>query len=296
MFKRALSEIATCEIIQDEPMKKHTSLGVGGPADYYVEVDSLYALNSIVQAAKTHRIKYKILGYGTNVLVSDEGFRGLVISTKKLSDVFFKRDYVRAMAGASINKLMRFNLENKLTGIEALAGLPATVGGAIAMNASAFGRSISDNIVEVETLKDGKIIKYFKSDCKFSYRKSRFLTSKEIIVSATFDFQTAARELIISKEKAYLDLRRKNQPIGKTCGSVFKNPEGYYAGELIDKANLKGYTIGGAKVSELHANFIVTQGSARAADVYNLILHIKQKINDVFGIFLQEEVEYLGEF
>lgn len=296
MFNRALSEIPTCEIKPNEPMKKHTSLCVGGVADYYAEADSLCALNQLIQRAKEHKIKYKVLGFGTNVLVSDKGYRGLIISTRKLCDVFFKRNYVKAMSGAPITKLLRFNAENNLTGLEPLVGLPATVGGAIAMNASAFGCSISDNVVEVETLKDGKIKKYFKSDCKFSYRKSRFLTGKEVIVSATFDFHAAGREAIVAREKAYLDLRRAKQPAGRSCGSVFKNPERQSAGELIDRAGLKGYSIGGAKVSERHANFIVTQSSATALDVYNLILHVKRKINDVFGIFLQEEVEYLGEF
>ncbi len=293
MFKRALSEIATCPIILDEPMKKHTSLGVGGNADYYAEVDSLYSLNALIELAKEHRIKYKVLGFGTNVLVSDSGYKGLIISTKKLNDVFFKRDYVRAMAGASLEKVLKFNFENKLTGLEALVGLPATVGGAIAMNAGAFGRSISDCIVEVETLKDGKIKKYYKPECKFGYRKSRFLSGKEIIVSATFEFENAEREVICSREKAYLDLRKIKQPSGRSCGSVFKNPKGYSAGELIEKAGLKGYAIGGARVSDKHANFIITQSLATAQDVKDLIIHIKDKVSQTFGVNLIEEVEYL---
>ncbi len=293
MFKRAVLDVATCKIMLDEPMKKHTSLGVGGNAEYYAEADSLYALNSLIELAKEYKIKYKVLGFGSNVLVSDEGYNGIIICTKKLNDVFFKRNFVRAMAGASIEKLLRFNFENKLTGLEALSGLPATVGGAVAMNAGAFGRSISDCIEEVETLKDGKIKKYFKSECNFGYRRSRFLKSKEIIVSATFDFESAEREVICSREKAYLDLRKSKQPTGRSCGSVFKNPKGYSAGELIEKAGLKGYAIGGAKVSKKHANFIVTENLVRADDVKRLIIHIKEKVKEVFGITLVEEVEYL---
>lgn len=296
MFIEAASKIAGLKIYKDEPMRKHVALGVGGNADYYVETESLYSLNALVNLTKEKRIKYKVIGNGTNLLVSDKGYKGLVICTKRLNDVFFKRNDVRAMAGASLEKLIKFNAEHKLSGFEALTGIPASIGGAVAMNAGAFGRTVSDFIVEVETLINGKIKKYSKEECEFTYRGSKFLNKKEIIVSATFSFQSGERETITKMEKAYADIRKNKQPSGKSCGSVFKNPKGISAGELIEKANLKGVCFGGAKVSEKHANFILTSSTATADDVYNLILYIKEKIQKEFGVTLTEEVEYLGEF
>ncbi len=296
MFKNALLDSTNAKILFDEPMKKHTSFGVGGCARYYAQIDSLYSLNSLINLAKKYRVRYKVIGCGTNLLVSDLGYDGIIIDIKRLSDVFFKREHVKAMAGAKLEKLLQFAYDNKLTGLEAFAGIPATVGGAIVMNAGAFGHNISEHIETVETLCDGKIKTYNKSDCKFSYRNSRFLKNKEIIVSATFDLSIGDREKIGDSIKSYKDLRRLVQPEGRSCGSVFKNPKPFSAGVLIEKAGLKGKRIGGAVVSEKHANFIITSSKARAKDVYELIIEIKRKVKDAFGVELVEEVECVGEF
>lgn len=295
-FSKELKGFSHAKITFEQPMKKFTTLGVGGCADYFAEVDSLYGLNLLISLAKEYNQPYFILGNGTNILISDKGYRGLIICLKKLNDVFFKRDLVRAMAGANIDKVLKFNLANGLTGLERLSGIPATIGGAIVMNAGAFGHNISDHIVNVQTLYQGKINSYDKEQCEFAYRKSRFLGRKEIIISATFNFEYDSKETIEKNIKNYADLRRQIQPIGKSCGSVFKNPKGYSAGELIDRANLKGLRIGGALVSERHANFIITQSNALSSDVYALIQHIKEKVKDKFDITLKEEVEFIGEF
>lgn len=295
-FSKELKGFSHAKITFEQPMKKFTTLGVGGCADYFAEVDSLYGLNLLISLAKEYNQPYFVLGNGTNILISDKGYRGLIICLKKLNDVFFKRDLVRAMAGANIDKVLKFNLANGLTGLERLSGIPATIGGAIVMNAGAFGHNISDHIVNVQTLYQGKINSYDKEQCEFAYRKSRFLGRKEIIISATFNFEYDSKETIEKNIKNYADLRRQIQPIGKSCGSVFKNPKGYSAGELIDRANLKGLRIGGAFVSERHANFIITQSNALSSDVYALIQHIKEKVKDKFDITLKEEVEFIGEF
>ncbi|MBR2448736.1 MAG: UDP-N-acetylmuramate dehydrogenase [Clostridia bacterium] len=295
-FKDELLEFTHAKIRFNEPMKRHTALGVGGKAKYFAEVDSLYGLNLLTTLAQKHRVKYKVIGNGTNVLVSDNGYEGIIICLKKLSDVFFKRDEVRAMAGANLDKLIKFTLDHRLTGLEALSGIPATVGGAVVMNAGAFGHNISDRITTVETLCGGKIKIYDKEDCKFSYRKSRFLGKKETVVSASFKLDGCERDAVMNNIKKYRERRKNVQPTGKSCGSVFKNPTKYSAGALIDKAGLKGYTLGGAKVSERHGNFILTDSRATASDVYALIQYIKEEIFNIFGVRLSEEVEYIGEF
>ncbi len=295
-FKNALFEYTNAKIKLSEPMKKHTGYGVGGCARYYAEVDTLYSLNLLINLAKQYRVKYKVIGNGTNILVSDLGFDGIIIDTKRLNDVFFKRENVKAMAGATLEKVIRFNLDHKLGGLEALSGIPATIGGAIVMNAGAFGHNISDHLLTVETLRNGKIKTYDKNECKFAYRKSKFIHKNEIVISATFSFPNVDKEVILSGIKSYTEIRKSIQPQGRSCGSVFINPKPLSAGALIEKAGLKGYEIGGAKVSEKHANFIITNQSARAKDVYLLIQEIKQKVKDAFGVELITEVECIGEF
>ncbi len=280
----------------DKPMKKLTGYGVGGCAKYYAEIDTIFTLNEIISTCERFSVSYKIIGNGSNLLVSDDGFDGVIINTHGLCDVYFNKDYVRAMSGATLQKLIRFCLDNNLSGLEALSGIPATIGGAIVMNAGAFGKNISDKLVCVEILCDGKIIKYAKDQCSFGYRTSRFLASKEIIISATFQLVEAERELILAGIEAYKDLRKCVQPTGRSCGSVFKNPNGYAAGRLIDSLNLKGYSIGGAKISKEHANFIVTEGKTTATEIKQLIDYVKKKVLDVYNIELKEEIEYVGEF
>lgn len=289
-------DLFTEEITYDEPMKKHTAFGVGGPARYFSAVRSLYTLNSLICSAREHGIPYRVLGNGTNVLVSDKGYDGLIITTQKLKDIFISSGEVKAMAGATLGELMRFCLRHRMTGLEAVASIPATVGGAVVMNAGAFGYNVSDYITSVETVADGKLKKYYKQDCKFSYRKSRFCSCRETVTAVNFDFLSGEREIIEASARSYAEIRKKSQPVGRTCGSVFKNPPKDFAGRLIEQAGLKGFSIGGAVVSEKHANFILNEKSAQASDIYNLIRYIKHKVKDTFDISLKEEVEYVGEF
>ncbi len=295
-FKDELVDCTHAKILLNQPMKKHTGYGVGGNALYFTKVDTLYTLNEIILLCNRYKVDYKVIGNGSNILVSDKGYNGVIINTSKLSDVFFKKDLVRAMSGATLQKLIKFCSGNNLSGLEALSGIPATVGGAIVMNAGAFGKNISDRLVSVETLYNGKIEKYYKDECKFGYRTSRFLGKKEVVISATFKLFPAEKELIVAGIEAYRDLRKSVQPTGKSCGSVFKNPVGYRAGRLIDSLGLKGTSVGGARISNEHANFILTDGKATALDVKNLIDYIKKKVLDAFNIELKEEIEYVGEF
>ncbi len=295
LFEKLVNDTGV-KIKFDEPMKSHTSIGVGGNAAYYMEADSLYLLKETMTAARRGKIPFRIIGNGTNLLFSDSGYDGLVINIKPLSDVFFKADDVRAMAGANLGKLIDFSVKNRLTGLERLADIPATVGGAIVMNAGAFGGNISDRVLSVQTIKDGKLCYYAKNECRFGYRTSRFKGKKEVVVSADFRLEPCEREMVLAGLKTYAEERRKMQPHGRSCGSVFKNPPEESAGRLIEKAGLKGFSLGGATVSEKHANFILNEKNACAADVYELIQHVKQRVKDLFGVMLAEEVEYIGEF
>lgn len=295
-FKERLGEIYDLDLKENEPMKKHTSIGCGGNARWYTEVISLYSLNRAVQAAKSCRIPVKVIGCGSNLLVSDGGFNGLIISTIKLKDVFKKREGITAMCGAHIADVCTFARNCGLTGLEWAVGIPGTVGGAIVQNAGAFGSCMGDAVASVEALKNGKLVKYYPNDCKFSYRKSKFKSNGETVISATFTLGSADRAQVFEKTESYLLKRRQIQPVGKSCGSVFLNPKGNYAAKLIEQAGLKGYSIGGAAVSEKHANFITASTFATSGDVYALIQYVKKKVKDKFSICLQEEVEFIGEF
>lgn len=295
-FRDELTEIYDLELKVLEPMKKHTAIGCGGAADYFTEIRSLYSLNSALELSRRYRVPVKIIGCGSNVLVSDKGFKGLIISTKRLSDVFLKKDGVMAMCGASIKSLAEFAAKNKLSGVEGLVGIPGTVGGAVIQNAGAFGHSVSDYVVTVETLRRGKLFRYDADECGFGYRKSRFKCGRETIVSATFALKKADETQIRAAMKEFSERRKNTQPQGKNCGSVFMNPKGFSAGKLIEDAGLKGLSVGGASVSLKHANFISAASYATASDVRALIEYIKKKVYDKFGVKLKEEVEYIGEF
>lgn len=281
-----------------ESIKKHTTIGVGGVARYFTSPKSYHSVRLLIESAKSHKIPCFILGNGSNILFGDKGYKGLVISTKNLNDISFENGKVKACAGAPIAKLIEFAKNHSLSGIESLSGIPASVGGAITMNAGAFGVSIADKVFSVETIKGGKLCKYYKSDCRFGYRKSRFLISKEIIVSATFDFEVSDKNFVATKIKNQLELRKIMHPLGKSFGSVFRNPidSPLSAGALIEKAGLKGFRIGGASVSTKHANFIVNDKNATAKDIVLIIEEIKKRVYEKFKVDLKEEVIRVGDF
>lgn len=279
-------------ILKNEPLRKHTTMGIGGNADYFVKVNSLKGLKEVTEYALNRKIKTFVIGNGSNLIVSDSGFRGIIISIKNLNRIYVTGSRARVFAGADLNKTINY-LENKgLYGLESFCGIPSSVGGAVTMNAGAFGKRIGDFILSVETLADGKLNKYDKEDCRFGYRKSRFITGKETVYAVTFvlsDKKSETKAEILKK-------RAEKQPKGRTCGSVFKNPDGDFAGRLIEEAGLKGEKIGGAQISVKHANFIINDGSATARDVVSLIKLAKKRVKELFGVDLKEEVRYLGEF
>lgn len=287
-----LRQIPDIHFTENENMTEKTSLKVGGAAKYFVSPESVYTFTECIRAAENAGVKYKIIGNGTNLLVSDLGFDGLILCTKNLNGLLLDKGEIIALCGTPLKKFSDFVRGSGRTGAEGLADIPATVGGAVFQNAGAFGFTVSDRLSEVTSLKNGEIIRRGKKDCRFGYRDSVFKRNGEFIISAKFKFEKRKA----SDNKDYSLLRKASQPYARTCGSVFLNPDGDHAGRLIESAGLKGLRLGGAAVSDKHANFIVTEVGAKARDVYELIKKIKKEVYEKFNVKLIEEVEYLGEF
>lgn len=272
-------------------LSKKCSYGTGGAADYYFAPKTADALSSLVGDLKAEKAEYFILGGGSDVLVSDDGYRGAVISTENLADLNLRGKILTAGAGVKIKDLVGYALLSSLGGLEFLSGIPATVGGVTAMNAGCFGKSVSDRVCYAVTT-DGV---YPADECGFSYRDSRFKNSGECLLEVAFRLDNCEYEQSESKIEYYKNLRRNKQPKGRSCGSVFLN-DGYYAGKRIESCNLKGRRIGGARVSEKHANFIIADKGCTSGDVYALVREIKKVVLNETGAELKEELIYLGNF
>ena len=287
-------QIPDIHFTENENMSAKTSLCVGGNARFYACPDSAHAVVECVKAAEEAGVPYKTIGNGTNLLVSDNGYNGLIVCTKNLCGVLLDKGEIIALCGTPLLRLVNFVSGCGRTGAEGLVGIPATVGGALCQNAGAFGYSVSDYVEEITCVSGGETVRHKKSECGFGYRTSAFKGKYcgEFIVSAKFRFPK--RKYTVKRD--FYGRRLKTQPSGKTCGSVFQNPAGAFAGRLIENAGLKGASVGGAHVSEKHANFIITESGAKARDVYDLIAEIKTVVFRKFGVLLTEEVEYLGDF
>ena len=286
---------------RDILLRNYTTFKIGGPAKYFFKAETEQELIKAIKAAKEMKLDFFILGSGGNVLVSDEGFNGLVIKVKneesKVKNYNLKLK-ISCGSGLSLSKLVAITTEKNLTGMEWAAGVPGTLGGAFFGNAGAFGQSISDvvrNVKAVE-IKNYKIKNFGKKDCKFKYRDSIFKRNKNlIIISAELEFKKDDKEEIRKRIKQNLKWRKKHQPLEyPSAGSVFKNASEYSAGQLIEQCGLKGKKIGQAQVSKKHANFIINLGGAKSEDVSRLIKLIKTKVKQKFNIQLKEEIEYLG--
>lgn len=277
----------------NEPMAKHTTFGIGGPADLFYEARTKEELVKAMRLARKLKIPYFILGAGSNLLVSDKGIRGLVIKVGN-GKWEVKGEKIIADAGASLAKLVETAVKHSLSGVEICFGIPGTVGGAVVGNAGTADKWIEDIIEEVEVLdKEGKIHQLSSSECQFGYRTSRFKQTKEIILRVILVLKKDEPEKIKERMKAIV-ARRRNQPKERSAGSIFKNPVGKSAGWLIEQVGLKGKRVGDAQISPQHANFIVNKGAATADDVVQLIKLIKREVKKKFGIELEEEICLIG--
>jgi len=292
-----LKESFKGKLIENYPMKEYTSFKCGGNARYLIYPENIEELKKIIKISKKYNLEFLVLGKGTNVLVSDKGFNGIIISTLKLNRIDFDGENLKCESGVKISILLKFCIENNLEGLEFLAGIPGTIGGAVKNNAGLKNEWISEKIdyVRFFDVNSSEIIKKEKKDIFFDYRKSEF-NSSMIILDVNLKFEKGQKERIILKIKKYIHERKLKQPIGYSAGSIFKNPYPYYAGELIEKCGLKGYSIGDCYISEKHANFIINRGNGKANDVYKLIKIIKEKVKEKFNIELETEIQLIGEF
>lgn len=298
--KSVTEQLPQLSLMQDEPMKKHTTFRIGGPADYYAEPD-VSQISKIIEIAKACDMPVAVIGNGSNLLVGDKGIRGLVIGIGKgLSEITAQGNghVITAGAGAILAAVAAKAAEASLSGLEFASGIPGSVGGAVVMNAGAYGGEIKDVLIDATVLTaEGELKTVTRDELDLSYRHSIVPEKGYIVLSARFMLTPKPQDEI----KAYMaELRAKRvekQPLEyPSAGSTFKRPEGYFAGKLIMDAGLRGYSVGDAQVSQKHCGFVVNKGEATAADVLTLIKDVQETVLKQFGVKLEPEVKMIGEF
>jgi UDP-N-acetylmuramate dehydrogenase len=302
--KQKIYELLTNEIKQgivkiDEPMRKHTNFKIGGNADVFVIAKSIEEIKCVIKFSKENNIPLTILGNGSNVLVSDKGIRGIVlqIGLKEIKVEKYENALIEVDAGAMLGALAQILLKQSISGFEFAAGIPGSIGGAIRMNAGAYGGEMKDIVKNVTVLNEkGEINILTNEECEFSYRHSRFTNSKEIIIKATLELPFGNENEIKAKMDEYAQSRKEKQPLNlPSAGSTFKRGADFITAKLIDECGLKGYTSGNAQVSTLHAGFVVNLGNATAQDVLSVVNHVKQVVLEKTGKQIELEIELLGE-
>lgn len=297
-FKADLEQANLGEVLYNEPLSNYTTWKIGGPADILILPRSKEELVSAVRLVQKHQVPWTNLGRGSNMLVSDKGIRGVVIKPHKgLDYVRFEGSLVIAGASYSLIKLSVMAGKEGLTGLEFAGGIPGTVGGAVYMNAGAHGSDVSRIFKSADiVLETGELVRYDREDMHFSYRHSILQKQKGIVVEAAFKLAEGDKKEVLAMMASYKERRVRTQPLKlASAGSVFRNPPNDHAARLIQEAGLKGERLGGAQVSEQHANFIVNTGQATAEDVLALITHIQSTVQDRYGILLVPEVLVVGE-
>jgi UDP-N-acetylmuramate dehydrogenase len=300
-FRENLRNRVSCKILFDEPAKRHTSIGVGGPIDAILYPKDRDELQRIISWLEECHVPFMPVGNWTNIIVKDGGYRGVILSLQYLNHVASTERNnpqvaIHAEAGAPLADLVRVSADASLTGIEFCAGIPGSVGGAVRMNAGAYGNEVKD-IIEFITIMDvrGKISELKRNQIHFKYRNTE-LPQDTIILSASFLLAKGANETIRARIREILETRKERHPLEyRNAGSIFKNPQGMPAGQIIEDLGLKGTRIGEAEISGKHGNFIVNTGNAKAGDIVDLISIITQKVWEARGIHLVPEVRIFGE-
>ncbi|WP_242267614.1 UDP-N-acetylmuramate dehydrogenase [Bacillus cereus group sp. BfR-BA-01352] len=293
-----LIEANVGRVLVDEPLARYTTMKIGGPADILIVPKHVAGIEKTLQLVKKYKTEWTVIGRGSNLLVSDLGIEGVVIRLGEgLDHLEVEKHRVRVGGGYPLIKLSTLLSRQGLAGLEFASGIPGSVGGAVYMNAGAHKSDISNILSKALILfEDGTIDWLTHEEMEFSYRTSVLQTKRPgIVLEAEFQLQIGEREGIVSVMQKNKDYRRETQPWNHPCaGSVFRNPLPYFAGDLIEKAGLRGYQIGGAQISEMHGNFIINTGGASAQDVLSLIALVKQTIKDKFSVEMHTEVEIIG--
>ena len=285
-------------ILEKEPMKKHTTFRVGGPADVLVTPD-LKCLPEVIDACKKHKLPYYVIGNGSNLLVGDKGIRGVVIAlTNRAGDMQCDGEVITAGAGCTLGQIASFAAGNALTGFEFAAGIPGTLGGAVVMNAGAYGGEMKDVITSVLVLdEDGNQKELTAEELDLSYRHSCIPKKNYVVLRVTMKLSRGEESAIRAKMAELREQRISKQPLEyPSAGSTFKRPEGHFAGKLIMDAGLRGYQVGGAQVAEKHCGFVINKENATAADIMQLMQDVSAKVEEQFGVKLEPEVKMMGEF
>ncbi len=291
--------IEESRVYVDEPMKKHTTFRVGGPADYFVVPKTKEEVKNIVALCREFDMPYYILGNGSNLLVGDKGYRGVIIQIyREMNHIQVEGDRVKVQAGALLSKIGSAAFEAGLTGFEFAAGIPGTMGGAVVMNAGAYGGEMKDVLFSVTVLTpEGEVLTLSNKELELGYRTSVVAKKNYIVLEATLVLQKGEKDAIKARMDELRIQRTTKQPLEyPSAGSTFKRPEGYFAGKLIQDAGLRGFQVGGAQVSEKHCGFVINKEDATAADVLELMRQVSATVKEKFGVELEPEVKRLGEF
>ncbi len=287
------------QILISEPMSRHTTFRCGGPAALFLQPLNKSQFVRCVKLLRDGDEPFFLLGNGSNLLVSDKGYEGCIIQAAHLDDISLEHDtQIRVECGALNSAVASFAKEKSLTGFEFAAGIPGTIGGAMIMNAGAYGGEMKDITVSVTAIApSGEEVTISGSDCEFAYRTSRLKSEGFIVTGALLELEKGNPEDIQARMTELALKRKEKQPLEyPSAGSTFKRPEGYFAGKLIEDAGLRGFTVGGAQVSEKHCGFVINKGNATSTDVYNLICEVKKRVLDASGVELEPEVILLGNF
>ncbi len=298
-YEKLITVIPKERVLIDEPMRKYTTFRIGGPADYLVSVCDMREVKDVVAVCKAEHVPYYIVGNGSNLLVSDKGYRGVIIRIfKDMAEIEVRENRIVAKAGALLSQIAAKALEAGLTGFEFAAGIPGTLGGACRMNAGAYGGEMKDVLEEVVVLDDqGEIRCLSAGELELGYRTSVIAKKGYTALEATISLKKGEKEKIKEYMEELREKRVSKQPLEyPSAGSTFKRPEGYFAGKLIQDAGLKGFSVGDAQVSEKHCGFVINKGNASAAEVHELMRQVSDKVEEKFGVRLEPEVRRLGEF
>ncbi|MBS7262593.1 MAG: UDP-N-acetylmuramate dehydrogenase [Eubacteriales bacterium] len=296
-YERILRELGPC-VRRDVPMSAYTTFRIGGPADLFIEPETEEQLMLALRLLDEEGLDRFVVGNGSNLLVSDSGYRGAVIRlAEKFSDLAIRGTHLRALAGASLAAAANRSVSRGLQGLEWASGIPGTVGGAVAMNAGAYGGEIRQVLTRVRLIRNGVLCDHDVSSDELGYRTSAFAYPDAVVVAAEMDLLPDPDGGAALRRREYNAARRAKQPLEfPSAGSTFKRPPGRYAGALIEQAGLKGFSVGGASVSPKHAGFVVSDGSATARDVYTLIGEVQKRVLAHSGVLLEPEVKLIGDF